>query len=127
VIEYIANAPGASFSLATIVSPPGRYVHVAGQVGFDAHGTLVPGGVAAEADATFDRIEDILAKAGGGLADVVRMGVFLTSLDDYAAFVQVRNRRFPHSPPASTAVQVAGLLVGACVEIDAIAFIADAG
>jgi 2-iminobutanoate/2-iminopropanoate deaminase len=127
LIEYIANAPGTSFSLATVVSPPGRYVHVAGQVGFDAHGTLVQGGIRAEADATFDRIQDILAEVGGGLDDIVRMGVFLTSLEDYATFVEVRSRRFPHNPPASTAVQVAGLLVGASVEIDAIAFVADAG
>jgi enamine deaminase RidA (YjgF/YER057c/UK114 family) len=127
VIEYVANAPGASFSLATVVSPPGRYVHVAGQVGFDGDGTLVPGGIVAEADATFDRIEAILAQAGGDLDNIVRMGVFLTSLEDYPAFVNVRTRRFPRNPPASTAVQVAGLLVGACVEIDAIAFVPDAG
>lgn len=123
MIEYIADSPGSSFSLGVVTSGPGRWVHTAGQVGFASDGTLVGGGIAAEAEATFDRIEDILRRAGGDLTHVVRMGVFLTALDDYPEFTAVRKRRFPHGLPASTAVQAAGLLMGAAIEIDAIAFI----
>ena len=122
-MEYIADSPGSSFSLGVVTNGPGRWVHTAGQVGFGPNGALVDGGIAAEADATFDRIEDIFRRAGGDLTNVVRMGVFLTSLRDYAEFTAVRKRRFPHGLPASTAVQAAGLLVGASIEIDAIAFI----
>jgi enamine deaminase RidA (YjgF/YER057c/UK114 family) len=125
MIEYLVSSPEASYSLAGIVSGPGRLVYVAGQVGVGEDGKVVPGGIMAETDATFDHIEGILAKAGGRLADVVRVRVFLTSLDDYGSFGEVRKRRFPEGLPASTAVQVAGLLMGACVEIDAVAFIPD--
>jgi enamine deaminase RidA (YjgF/YER057c/UK114 family) len=125
MIEYISGEGDSSFSLAGVVSGPGRLVYVAGQVGVGPDGSLVSGGVAAEADATFDLIEQIMQRAGGQLSDVVRMGVYLTSLDRYADFAEVRKRRFPNGLPASSAVQVAGLLLGASIEIDAVGFVAD--
>lgn len=121
--SYISDGPESSFSLAVVTDGAGRWVHTAGQVGFGDNGTVVSGGIAAEAEATFDRIEDILTQAGGDLTHVVRMGVFLTSLEEYSEFTEVRKRRFPKGLPASTAVQVAGLLAGASIEIDAVAFI----
>lgn len=123
MIEYITGGEEASFSLAAVVTGPGRWVHVAGQVGFGDDGVVVGGGVAAEADTTFDHIERILGRVGGDLTHVVRMGVSLTSLDEYAEFARIRKQRFPNGLPASTAVQVAGLLVGASIEIDAVAFV----
>jgi 2-iminobutanoate/2-iminopropanoate deaminase len=57
---------------------------------------------------------------------VVRITVYLTGLDDYAEFSRVRAERFGDSLPASAAVQVAGLLLGALVEIEAVAFVAEA-
>jgi len=123
MIEYISSEGDSSFSLAGVVSGPGRLVYVAGQVGVGPDGRLVDGGVAAEADATFDLIEQIMQRAGGQLSDLVRMGVYLTSLDGYGDFAEVRRRRFPDGLPASSAVQVAGLLLGASIEIDAIGFV----
>jgi enamine deaminase RidA (YjgF/YER057c/UK114 family) len=123
MIEFIGAPGGATYSLAGVTSGAGRYVYVAGQVGFGADGKLVEGGITEQASATFDQIEDVMRQAGGGLGDIVRMGVYLTSLDDYAAFGVVRQQRFPNGLPASTAVQVAGLLMNACIEIDAVGFI----
>jgi enamine deaminase RidA (YjgF/YER057c/UK114 family) len=48
---------------------------------------------------------------------------WLTSLDEYAEYNRVRGERFGSNLPASAAVQVAGLLRGALIEIDAIAFV----
>lgn len=123
MIEYLVGEGNASFSLAGIVTGTGKLVYVAGQVGVGEDGAVVAGGVAAEADATFDLIEKIMQRAGGELSDIVRMGVYLTSLDEYAEFAAVRQRRFPDGLPASSAVQVAGLLMGASVEIDAVGFV----
>jgi 2-iminobutanoate/2-iminopropanoate deaminase len=123
MIEFITDASNSSYSLAGIVTGSGKFIYVAGQVGFDENGVVVEGGVVAETDATFDNIEKVLKIVGADLSNVVRMGVFMTSLDGYADFGSVRKRRFPGGLPASTTVQVAGLLVGASIEIDAVAFL----
>lgn len=114
----------SSFADAVAVDGPGRWIHVAGQVGMDADG-VVEGDLAAQTHATFDHVERILAAAGASLADVVKITVYLTSLDDYASFSAVRAERFGGTLPASAAVQVAGLLLGAEVEIEALAFVAE--
>jgi hypothetical protein len=53
-----------------------------------------------------------------------RRAVYLTDLAPYAEFSKVRGEVFPHNPPPSSAVQVAGILLGARIEIDAVAFVA---
>ncbi|MGV1049935.1 MAG: RidA family protein [Solirubrobacterales bacterium] len=112
-----------SFADAVAVDGPGRWIHVAGQVGMDAD-AKVEGDLAAQTHATLDHVERILGQAGAGLSDVVKLTVYLTSLDDYASFSKVRAERFGETLPASAAVQVAGLLLGAEVEIEAVAFVA---
>jgi reactive intermediate/imine deaminase len=112
----------ASFSEAVATDGPGRWIHVAGQVGMDDDGK-VEGDLAQQTHRTIDHIERILARAGADLSHVVRITVYLTGLDDYADFSRVRAERFGEHLPASAAVQVAGLLLGAVVEIDAVAFV----
>ena len=113
----------ASYSDAVAVSGPGRWIQVAGQVGMDADGK-VEGDLTAQTHATLDNIEKVLAKVGAELSDVVKIVVYLTSLDDYASFSAVRAERFGDVLPASAAVQVAGLLLDAEIEIEALAFVA---
>jgi 2-iminobutanoate/2-iminopropanoate deaminase len=112
----------ASYSDAVAVDGPGRWIQVSGQVGMDAEGK-VEGDLERQTNATLDHIERILAKVGADLGDVVKITVYLTGLDDYAAFSKVRAERFGERLPASAAVQVAGLLLGAEVEIEAVAFV----
>lgn len=114
----------ASYSDAVAVSGPGRWIQVAGQVGMDADGK-VEGDLAAQTHATLDNVEKVLAKVGADLTDVVKIVVYLTSLDDYASFSAVRAERFGDVLPASAAVQVAGLLLDAEIEIEALAFVAE--
>lgn len=118
-----ASFPNASFSDAVVASGPGRWVMVSGQVGFGDDGKIVPGGLGAETSATFDHIERALSKAGGNLSHVVKLTVFLTDLSDYATFSALRKERFGDTLPASSAVGVKELLVGAQIEMDAVAFI----
>jgi 2-iminobutanoate/2-iminopropanoate deaminase len=112
----------ASFSDAVSVEGPGRWVHVAGQVAMDANGE-VSGDLAEQTHVTLDNVEHSLKAAGADLSHVVKITVYLTSLDDYAAFSRVRAERFGDALPASAAVQVAGLLLGAAIEIEAVAFV----
>lgn len=117
-IERIPGSAGATFSRAVSVSGAGRTVYVSG--------TISPRGTLAEqANGCIDQIESALRAAGGTLEHVVRITTWLTRLDEYDEFNRVRGARFGAHLPASAAVQVAGLLRGALIEIDAIAFIPD--
>jgi enamine deaminase RidA (YjgF/YER057c/UK114 family) len=117
-IERIPGASGASFSKAVTVSGPGRTVYVSGNI-------APRGSMAEQANRCFDEIEAALRAAGGSLEHVVRITAWLTSLNEYAEYSRVRGERFGANLPASAAVQVAGLLRGARIEIDAVAFIPD--
>lgn len=87
-------------------------------------GVLASGdGLAEQTRGCFRQIAEAVASHGGSLADVVRITTYLTDLEEYAQFSAVRAELFAGGLPASTAVRVAGLLQGALVEIDAVAFI----
>ncbi|HEY4997331.1 MAG TPA: RidA family protein [Solirubrobacteraceae bacterium] len=125
-IERHVTNPASGFSDAVTAVGPGRLIHVAGNVGFGAEGKVVAGGMGAEARATFDNIERTLGEVGATMSDVVKINAFVTSLEDYAEYAQARAERFGDQLPASATVQVAGLLVGAQIEIDAVAFLPEA-
>jgi enamine deaminase RidA (YjgF/YER057c/UK114 family) len=122
-IERLSTNPAAGFADAVTSVGPGRVVYVSGNVGFGPDGKVVAGGMGAEASATFDNIERTLQAAGAELSQVVKINAFITNLDEYPAYAAVRAERFGDKLPASATVQVAGLLVGAQIEIDAIAFV----
>jgi 2-iminobutanoate/2-iminopropanoate deaminase len=122
-IERLVNNPGSGFAEAVTTVGPGRVVYVSGCVGFGSDGKVVAGGMAAEAAATFDNIERALTQSGADFSQIVKINAFITDLDEYADYAAVRSERFGEQLPASATVQVAGLLVGAHIEIDAVAFI----
>ena len=101
----------------------GDHVFTAGQVGFDATGTLVEGGVAEQTRQTLANLEACLAAAGCTLDDVVKVTVFLVDLADFNAFNEVYGAAFAEPYPARTTVQ-AGLPGGIRVEIEAVARLA---
>lgn len=114
-----APKPVASYSSAVRA---GKFVFCSGQIPLDPKtGALVPGGIEEQTRAVLDNLGAVLAAAGVGYADVVKCGVFLSDLSDFAAFDAVYARYFAASPPARSTVQVAGLPRGARIEIDAIA------
>jgi 2-iminobutanoate/2-iminopropanoate deaminase len=100
----------------------GGFIYLSGQVGQDpATGKLADGGVDAQAEQVFANVSAVLEAAGKGLGDVVRVGVFLTNMADFAAVNAVYARWFAEPYPARTTVAVAALPLGAAVEIDMIA------
>jgi len=108
--------PVGPFSQAIEV---GGFIFFSGQVGQDpATGKLVAGGIAAETERIFQNLAAILRAAGKGFDDVVRAGVYLTSMSDYGAVNGIYARHFSQPFPARTAIAVAALPLGACVEID---------
>jgi 2-iminobutanoate/2-iminopropanoate deaminase len=100
----------------------GGYVFLSGQVGQDpATGRMVEGGVEAEAEQVLANITRVLQAAGLGLSDVVRVGIYLLDIADFAAVNQVYARHFAEPYPARTTVAVAALPLGARIEIDLVA------
>jgi 2-iminobutanoate/2-iminopropanoate deaminase len=122
-IARLSSDPASGFSDAVSAVGPGRTLYISGNIGFGPDGKLVAGGMRAEASATFANIERTLNAAGADLSHVVKINAFLTSLEEYPEYASVRAEYFGESLPASATVQVAGLLAGACIEIDAVAFV----
>jgi len=97
----------------------GGSIYFSGQVGQDpATGRLVAGGIAAETERIFQNLAAVLKAAGKTFDDVVRVGVFLTSMSDYAAMNGIYAKHFTQPFPARTTIGAAALPLGACVEID---------
>jgi 2-iminobutanoate/2-iminopropanoate deaminase len=80
-----------------------------------------PADVRAETELVIDYIRRTLNAAGLGLEHVVKTTVYVTDFADYAAINEVYAREFPQPFPARATVQVAGLLAGARLEIEAVA------
>ena len=105
-------------------SPAARadgFLFLSGQVGLDSSGKLVDGGIERQAEQIFANIGAVLEAAGKSFADVIRVGVYLTDIADFAALNAVYARHFSAPYPARTTVGVAALPLGAAVEIDLVA------
>jgi 2-iminobutanoate/2-iminopropanoate deaminase len=110
------SPPVGPFSQAVAV---GGFIFFSGQVGQDPMtGKLVAGGIVAETERIFQNLSAVLKAAGKSFDDVVRVGVFLTSISDYAALNAIYAKHFSQPFPARTTIGVAALPLGACVEID---------
>lgn len=97
-------------------------LYVSGQLGRDpSTAKLVPGGIEAETRQAIANVREVLKAAGMDLADVVSVTAFITSFDDFPAFNKVYREFFATDPPARATVQVAGLNLGAKIEIQMIA------
>ena len=96
---------------------------VSGCVPVDQRGRLVGGDdVVAQARQVFANLGNVLAAAGAGFADVAKVTVYLTDIDDRPRINPVRQQVFGEARPASTLVEVSRLaVVGARLEVDAIA------
>jgi len=98
----------------------GDHVYTAGQVAFDATGTLVAGGTGEQTRQVLANLEACLGAAGCTFDDVVKVNVFLVDLADFEEFNEVYREAFTEPYPVRTTVQ-AGLPGGIRVEIEAVA------
>jgi len=99
----------------------GKTVFLSGQIPLDpSTGQLVEGDIAAQSRRVFDNLQAVCQAAGGSLDDVMRIGIYLTDLGDFAAVNAVMADYFSAPYPARSTIEVAGLPRGARVEVDAI-------
>ena len=81
---------------------------------------LVSGGAELQIRQVFDNLMAVAEAAGGTLADVVKLTVYLTDLGDFPTVNEIMAEYFTEPYPARAAIGVAQLPKGAAVEMDAI-------
>ena len=119
-----AWAKSLGYDQAHLVVGPARHLHCAGQTAVDPDGRPVGGDMARQMEVALDNLEAVLAAAGMGLSDVVRLGVFATDVDAALAAwgtLAARLGRAGASPP-TTLLGVTRLAVpGLSIELEATA------
>lgn len=115
------HAPASPYSHATEVPPNARWLYLSGQVGVKPDGSTVKG-VEGQIDQAFRNVLALLAEAGMGPADIVRLNGYLVRPEDVKAYRDIRVRHLGSAEPASTLVIVAGLASSDwLVEVEAVA------
>ena len=117
------NAPapfqGAPYSQAIRF---GELVFVAGQVPLrPGHDAIVGETIEEQTEQACENVKAILEAAGSSFDNVLQTSIFLTDLGDFARMNEVYGRYVGDKPPARATVQIAGLPMGAKVEIAVVA------
>ena len=119
-MDHIDAADLESLPVLSHAVRVGDVIYCSGQVPLGADGSLVDSDIDAMTRQVVANLERVLTAAGATLSDVVRTNVYLADMADYSAMNAAYVDLFPDRP-ARTCVQVAGLPLGARVEIDCIA------
>jgi reactive intermediate/imine deaminase len=112
-------APAAIGTYSQAVKVGGT-VYLSGQIGLDPATMQMVEGVETQIHQVFKNLQAVTAAAGGGLADIVKLNVFLTDLGNFARVNEIMAEYFVAPYPARAAVGVAALPRGAAVEADGV-------
>lgn len=122
-IVFTEHAPAAigPYSQAVVA---GNMVFCSGQIAIDpASGELKKGTVAEQTELVLRNMKAVLEAAGSKLENVVKTGVFLADMGDFAEMNEVYARYFPENPPARACVAVRTLPKEVDVEIECVALV----
>ncbi len=121
IIISTPHAPAAigTYSQAVRV---GDSIYMSGQIGLDPSTMQMVDGIDAQIVRVFENLKAVAEAAGGSLADVVKLNVFLTDLAHFARVNETMAKYFSAPFPARAAVGVKELPRGALVEADAVMF-----
>jgi len=121
-VVHTANAPKAIGTYSQAVRA-GDTVYVSGQIPLDpATMQLVSGDIDAEIRRVFDNLKAIAEAAGGSLANVVKLTVFLTDLAHFGRVNEIMATYFQEPYPARAALGVSALPKGARVEMECVLY-----
>lgn len=98
----------------------GSTVYLSGQIGLDPVSMALQDGIEAQIVQVFDNLQAVCQAAGGSLADIAKLNIFLTDLSHFALVNEVMARYFQEPYPARAAIGVAALPRGALVEMDGV-------
>ena len=120
--KTIISTPAAPAAIGTYSQAVrvGDTVYLSGQIGLDPVSMKLVEGIDAQIVRVFDNLKAVAEAAGGSLADVVKLNVYLTDLVNFTTVNEVMACYFAEPFPARAAVGVASLPRGALVEADAV-------
>jgi reactive intermediate/imine deaminase len=114
------DAPAAIGTYSQAIKCGGT-VYLSGQIPLDpANGQMVEGAIDVHIRRVFDNLRALCVAAGGDLAQIVKLNVFLIDLGNFAEVNRVMAEYFSAPYPARAAIGVAALPRNALVEMDAI-------
>lgn len=120
--KTIISTPDAPAAIGTYSQAVkmGNTVYLSGQIGLDPASMQMVEGIEAQIHQVFSNLRAVATAAGGGLADVVKLNIFLTDLGHFAMVNEIMAQYFSQPYPARAAVGVASLPRAALVEADAV-------
>ncbi|POV77124.1 reactive intermediate/imine deaminase [Acinetobacter sp. ABNIH27] len=121
-VIHTENAPAAigTYSQAILV---GNTLYLSGQIGLDPYSMELVDGIEAQIRRVFDNLKAVCEAAGGTLADIAKLNIFLSDLSNFQLVNQIMGEYFAQPYPARAALGVASLPKGALVEMDGIVII----
>jgi 2-iminobutanoate/2-iminopropanoate deaminase len=114
----IGSASGAPFSNGYVA---GNTLYIAGQQGPDSDGNVTGVDITKQTANAIAIVKHVAEEAGFEASDIVSVTIYLTDLSDVPRINEVYTNLMPGPKPARAAVQVAGLIGGARIEISAVA------
>ncbi|MDE6476816.1 MAG: RidA family protein [Mycoplasmoidaceae bacterium] len=121
-VIHTDNAPAAVGPYVQAIEA-GNMVFVSGQIPFvPSTMTKVSEDIKDQTKQSLENVKAILEAAGCSLNDVVRCGIFLKDMNDFAKVNEVYGQYFSNHKPARSCVEVARLPKDVLVEIEAIAY-----
>ncbi|QZA80288.1 Rid family detoxifying hydrolase [Deefgea piscis] len=118
-IIHSEQAPAAVGTYSQAIKV-GDTVYLSGQIGLDPASGILLEGFDAQAHRVFQNLRAVCQAAGGDLSDIVKLGVFVVDLANFAQLNTIMSEYFSAPFPARAAVQAAALPKGALVEADAV-------
>jgi enamine deaminase RidA (YjgF/YER057c/UK114 family) len=101
--------PSGHFSQAIVVEARGRLVFISGMTSKRADGSVAGvGDIEAQTRQMCENVKAAVEAAGGTMANICRVDVYVRSMGDFDVIHRVRREYFPDPPPASTMVEVSG-------------------
>jgi 2-iminobutanoate/2-iminopropanoate deaminase len=116
--QAIGFTPGMLFSNGYVA---GNTLYVAGQQGPDSKGNVTGTDITLQTTNAIAAVNQVAEEAGFEMTDIVSVTVYVTDLNDVPKMNEVYKKLIPDPKPARVALQVAGLIGGAKIEIAAIA------
>lgn len=116
--QAIGFTPGAPFSNGYVT---GNMLYIAGQQGPDSDGKVTGVDITRQTANAIAVVKQVAEKASFKLSDIISVTIYFTDLNDVPKINEVYKSLMPDPKPARAAVQVAGLIGGAKIEISAVA------
>ena len=123
IVPIRGDSPETQHAVYTPAIRYGDLVFVSGQVAMDSEGNSVAlGDFRAQGEVVFRRLSEILTEAGSSMENILKVSIFLRSVDDFPDLVELRRKWFTAPYPADTTVVVESLVRPEClIEVEAIA------